>query len=631
MLNPADILKQYWGYESFREPQEEIIQSVMNDQPTLALLPTGGGKSICFQVPALCLEGICIVVSPLIALMQDQVDQLQKRGVKAVAIYSGMTLKEIDIALDNCIYGGVKLLYVSPERLKTEMFIARAEQMNISLLAIDEAHCISQWGYDFRPPYLEIKEFIDQLQIKKIIALTASATRQVKFDMLEKLGIPEARIFQKTFARPNLSYSVFELEHKERKLLEILQNVPGSSVVYVRSRKQTKAISDFLRGNGISAEFYHAGLPGHVRAGRQEQWISGDVRVMVSTNAFGMGIDKPNVRSVIHYDLADSLEAYYQEAGRAGRDEKKAFAVQLYSKADLDRVFQRIEQSMVSVELIKRTYQALANYYKLAVGSSSLSSFEFDYDAFINRFNLPKVETYHAINKLSEEGLVELNEAFRQRSKAMIIISQQELYSFQVANKNLDVIIKILLRLYGGELFVDLLTISEKDISKLMGVSLKTVHNQLEYLQNAEVIVYHHPSEHPRLTFLTPRMDATNLDIDQVKIEWRREVALEKVNKIKEYVQSEFICRTRLIQNYFDEETYEDCGVCDICLSRKKKQKELPLDDLERFIAESPRTESDLNTRFSGIDQEKLIYGLRTLMDQRRISLTTDEKFTCMK
>lgn len=629
MEKPIDILKKHWGYDAFRASQEDIINSVLGGAPTLALLPTGGGKSVCFQVPALCLEGICIVVSPLIALMQDQVDQFRKRGmgIKAVAVYSGMTSKQIDITLDNCIYGNVKLLYVSPERLKTKMFMIRAGRMNISMLAIDEAHCISQWGHDFRPQYLEIKDFIDTLEIKRVMALTASATRQVRLEILEKLGIPEAKVFKKSFARPNLSYSVFELEHKERKLLEILNNVPGSSVVYVRSRKQTKVLSEFLRSRKISAEYYHAGLPGHVRAHKQERWISGKVRAMVATNAFGMGIDKPDVRSVVHYDLPDSLEAYYQEAGRAGRDGKKSFAVQLYFKSDLKRLLDRIDQSMVSVELIKRTYQALANYYKLAVGSGPTSSFDFDYETFVARFGLPKTATYHAVQKLAGEGLIEVDQAVGQGSKAMIVVSRQELYSYQVANKNLDLILKTILRLYGGELFSEFLTIREKDLARLMRASVEAVSKQLEFLHRAEILVYQPASNGSRLTFLTPRFEAKGLLIDHKKIEWRRKVVLEKAHKIQEYVQSGFVCRTRIIQNYFDEESYDDCGVCDVCAAKKRKKKDLSLYELEEYLATSPKTEQELARYFSEVPRDKLMHALRMLMDGHKIKLTDDERF----
>lgn len=628
MSLPLDILKKYWKYDQFRPLQEEIVNAVLDHGKVLALLPTGGGKSVCFQVPALSMEGICIVISPLIALMKDQVEQLRNRGIKAVAIYSGMTRREIDITLDNCIYGNVKFLYVSPERVLTEIFVERAHQMKISMLAIDEAHCISQWGYDFRPPYLQIAEFVKQLNISKVIALTASATKSVKNDILEKLELTEAKVFQKSFARPNLSYSVFNLEHKEVKMLEILNNVSGSSVVYVRSRKQTKDLAEFLRSNKISADYYHAGLPGHVRASRQDLWIEGKIRVMVATNAFGMGIDKADVRTVIHYDLPDSLEAYYQEAGRAGRDERKAFAIQLFGDLDLQNLQKRAEQSAVSVELIRRVYQALANYYKLAVGSSSNTSYEFDYDLFIRNFDLPMVETYHAINKLMEAGLIELNESFREPSKVMFLMEQSDVYKYQVANSNMDPVIKVLMRLYGGELFTDFVTIKEKDLAALLRESQTVAIKQLEYLHQAEVLVYHKASDKPQITFLTARMDVNNLPLDVKYIQWRKEVALAKAKAVKEYVESIHVCRTRLIQKYFDEISYEDCGACDICLSRNKKRKSLPMDQIESFIKEKEECdEEELVKVFGVVGIEVLAESLRYLMDQKRIILTKKERF----
>ncbi|MFT7197890.1 MAG: ATP-dependent DNA helicase RecQ [Marinoscillum sp.] len=627
LSNPKDILKQYWGYDSFRPLQEDIVNAAVSGKSVLALLPTGGGKSICFQVPGLCMDGICIVISPLIALMKDQVEQLRKRGIKASAIYSGMNKKEIDITLDNCIYGDMKFLYVSPERIKTELFLARAEKMNISMLAVDEAHCISQWGYDFRPPYLEINEFIKALNIKRVIALTASATKAVKEDIMEKLGMENAQVFRKSFARANLSYSAFQLENKEQKMLEILTNVPGSSVVYVRSRKQTKELAEYLRANGISASFYHAGLPGHVRSARQDEWISGKIRVIVATNAFGMGIDKPDVRTVIHFELPDSLEAYYQEAGRAGRDEKKAYAVLLFGKNETANLVSRAEQSIVSVEFLKKAYQSLANFYKLAVGSEAFTSFPFDLSAFTKNYELSTIETYHALNQLSEEGLVQMTEAFRESSKIIFSLDQSEIYRYQVAHGNMDALIKVLMRLYGGELFLDFVSIKEEDIAALLKVPHVTVVQQLQYLHQSEVIIYHEAHDKPRITFLTPRMDANNLPLDENQIEWRRGVAISKAKKMVEYATNEMHCKTSFIQKYFDDDEYKDCGVCDRCIAKHKAQMLLPLKKVEAFIAGKPKTETEIIERFQDISENDLVASLRTLMDMKRITLTMEESF----
>lgn len=626
-MNLSETLKQYWGYGSFRPMQEDIIQSVLDGKDTIALLPTGGGKSICFQVPAMVLDGICIVISPLISLMRDQVEQLQRRGIKAAAIYSGMSKREIDITLDNCIYGGFKFLYVSPERLKTEIFIERARQMNISLLAIDEAHCVSQWGYDFRPPYLEIAVFKNELGIERIIALTATATKEVKKDIAEKLEMDDVQVFKKSFARANLSYSAFKLENKEGKLIEILGNVPGTSVVYVRSRKRTKEIAEFLKRNNISADYYHAGLAGKDRAEKQSDWIESKVRVMVATNAFGMGIDKPDVRTVIHMDLPDSLEAYYQEAGRAGRDEQKAYAVALYHPQDTEELKLRTERSIVSLEQIQRTYQALANYYKMAIGSHAYSSFPFNYEQFVNTYNLPMVETYGALKKLSDEGLIQMTEGFYEHSKITFLLDKGETYKFQVANPKLDTVVKTLLRLYGGEVFVGYAKVKEKDIGSLLKTDKVQVRKWLKFLNDNEVIDYQPALDSATITFLTPRLNADKLPIDSKQIEWRRQLAHEKSNAVIEYMNAND-CRTQIFQHYFDEETTLTCGVCDNDLETKKKLKasEMPVEKLEEVL-DAPRNISELRALMSSYSQDQIMEALRILINDKKV-IETNGRFS---
>lgn len=618
-VNPSDILKTYWGYTSFRPLQEEIIQSVLDGNDTLALLPTGGGKSICFQVPALSLEGICIVVSPLISLMKDQVDQLEARGVKAIAIYSGMSKREIDITLDNCIYGEIKLIYVSPERLKTEIFLERAKRMNISMLAIDEAHCISQWGYDFRPPYLQIANFRKEVGIDRLIALTATATAEVKKDIADKLNMENVNTFQQSFARANLSYSAFRLENKQGKLLEILHNVSGASVVYVRSRKRTKEVADLLRRNQISADYYHAGLSGKERSIKQTAWINNNARVMVATNAFGMGIDKPDVRTVIHLDLPDSLEAYYQEAGRAGRDGKKSYAVVLYHDQDVDQLKERTEKSIVSLEKLKHTYQALANYYQLAIGSHEFSSFLFPFEEFINTYNLDAVETHAALKKLNDEGLIQLTDGFYEQSKLTFLLDRSETYKFQIANPKLDAIIKVLLRLYGGEAFSGYVKIKEKDIGSLLKVDNTQVRQWLKFLQKNEVLDYQESIDSPTLTFLTPRQDVEKLPIDASQIAWRKERAIEKANAVVDYVGSSE-CRTQIFQKYFDEDTSLTCGVCDNDLEKKKHMRasEIPVDLVQDFL-EAPRNLTELRALMSSYTQDQIIEALRILINDKKV------------
>ena len=445
MAEINDILQKYWGHTSFRPLQEEIIHSVLEGQDTLALLPTGGGKSVCFQVPALAMPGICIVITPLIALMQDQVDQLNRRGIPATAIFSGLRQRQIDILLDNCIYGNTKFLYVSPERLKTDLFIERAKQMNISLLVIDEAHCISQWGYDFRPPYLEIANFRALIPTVPCIALTASANEEVQHDIQEKLHFKKPNVFQKSFSRANLSYSVLYEADKEKKLCSMMQRVPGSSIVYVRNRRRTQEISDVLSKAGLSSTFYHAGLPSDVRSSRQKDWIEGKVDCIVATNAFGMGIDKPDVRLVVHLDLPDTIEAYYQEAGRAGRDEKKAYASILYEEKDILDLQEQFEKQFPSKEVLQKNYQAIGNYLQVAQGAGEMSVYEFNWQEMCKRFQLPNTETYYALKCMEGEGLILFNENTNIPSKIKFNLSATEMYDFQIRNEKYELLLKSLL------------------------------------------------------------------------------------------------------------------------------------------------------------------------------------------
>ena len=621
-----DILKKYWGYDAFRPLQEEIIQSVLANQDTLALLPTGGGKSICFQVPALAREGICLVISPLIALMKDQVQQLKRRGISAIAIYSGMSKQEIDIALDNCKFGNVKFLYISPERLKTDLFIARAKQMNIGLLAIDEAHCVSQWGYDFRPPYLEIAQFRELIPNIPCIALTATATPEVRDDIQEKLQFTEgAQVFQKSFSRANLSYSVRYEENKEVRLVGILRKVPGTSVVYVRSRKKTKLIADYLRQNHINADYYHAGLSNEVRTKKQDDWIQNRMRVIISTNAFGMGIDKPDVRLVVHLDLPENLEAYYQEAGRGGRDEKLAYALVLYSKDDLDILQKRVRQSYPAIERIKLTYQSLANYYKIAVGSNLMATYDFDLDAFIKTYDLPYMDTYHALRRLEEQGFIQLNEAYHAPSKVMFIVGKQRLYEFQISNSKLDPLIKLLLRAYGGELFTNFVRISEKQIAQYLKVEERVVQKGLEYLHKSEIIHFEAQKEKPQLTFTTERFSVATLPFDKKSFETRKERDISKMESVIHYVTHHRRCRTQLLLAYFGEDSDEKCGICDFCIEEKKAKKRQDVPDFTTQIVEVLAKESlsvKALTSLLGKEPVAVLDQIRSLVESGEIYYT---------
>ena len=571
MVKPVEILQKVWGFSTFRPLQEEIVEAVLEGKDVLALLPTGGGKSVCFQVPALAKEGICIVVSPLIALMKDQVEQLKKRGIPATAVYSGMSKREIDITLDNCIYGQMKFLYVSPERLKTELMQARVKQMNVSLLAIDEAHCISQWGYDFRPSYLEIATFREMLPGVNCIALTATATKRVVKDIQERLSFsPKAEVFRKSFARDNLSYNVRYEENKEAKLLEMLHKVPGTAVVYARSRKRCQLVAWELRKQGVSADYYHAGLTNEERNYRQEAWLKNKIRVIVATNAFGMGIDKPDVRLVAHLDLPDTLEAYYQEAGRAGRDEKKAYGVVLYQTKDVEELEERAQLQFPPMEEIKRVYQALANYFKIAIGSSLLTSYDFEIDDFCKTYQLHPLQTWYCIKKLEEEGFIQLTESFYAPSKVLFRLNSQELYAFQIANVALEPLIKALLRLCGGEIFSVFTKVSENAIATLLKVSVAEVKRKLEMLHKMEVIEYEPQKDSPQLTFITPRFDAARLPLQHKKLEERKAIYLQKVGEVKKYIENTERCRTQMLLAYFDEHDYDNCGVCDNCVKGKQ-------------------------------------------------------------
>jgi ATP-dependent DNA helicase RecQ len=577
-----DLLRAHWGYEGFRHLQEDIIRAVLAGRDTLALMPTGGGKSLCFQVPALAMEGVCVVVSPLIALMKDQVEALRRRGLKAVAVYSGMNRREMDIALDSCIYGDVKFLYVSPERLQTELLKVRVRQMNVCLLAVDEAHCVSAWGYDFRPPYLKIAQFRELVPKAPLIALTATATREVKADIQEKLGMRDPAVFQQSFARSNLSYSALLEENKEARLLKMLQKVLspnglGAAVVYVRNRKRTQLIAQELARQGIPATFYHAGLSHSERSTRQDAWLKGTVRVMVATNAFGMGIDKPDVRLVVHLDLPDTLEAYYQEAGRAGRDGQKAWAVALYGPADAKDLERQVEQSYPPAESVRKVYQFLANFFRLAVGSGAGANFEFDSAEFQGTFGLHATETFYCLKTLEKEGYIQLSEAFYQPSKLHFSVDARQLYEFQVKNARFDAFTKLLLRMYGGELYSAFVPISEAAIAKNFRVPVGEVQQLLHQLVAMQVADYDPQRAKPTLTFLVPRQDATALRLDIRGIALRRQRDLDKVRAVIRYAQQTRRCRTQMLLEYFDEHTDAECGICDNCLAKKRGGSDLPV------------------------------------------------------
>lgn len=601
-------------------PQEEIVQAVLQRQDVLALLPTGGGKSICFQVPAMMLEGVCIVITPLIALMQDQVQQLRARGIDAVAVHSGLGRQELDWTLDNCVYGKIKFLYVSPERVQTEIFQERLKRMTVNLIAVDEAHCISQWGHDFRPPYLKLGILRELKPEVPVMALTASATARVRQDIVDFIPLRKPSIFRISFARPNLSFVVRKTESKEKKLLEILKRVPGSAIVYVRSRKATGEIAKFLIKQKISATYYHAGLLHEERHKRQDEWIQNNVRVMVATNAFGMGINKPDVRMVVHLDLPEDLESYYQEAGRAGRDGKKSFATIVYHASDVDNLEVKVEQAQPTLDYLKKTYQALANYYQLAVGGSEGESFDFDLDDFSKRFNLRSSSAFVALKKLELEGFIQLSESFYRPSRMHLAVDKKKLYEFQVAQAHFDPLIKTLLRLYGGELLTDFVTIYESQVGSVLKWSAAEVKTMLTQLAQLQLLVYEPASDMPRITFVMARLDADRLPIDVQKMESKRKWYFQKMKAMVDYVEQNHRCRMQVIQNYFDEQTDLTCGVCDVCIQKKKKENLASLKDYREqvlyLLNQKPYPVDELEDAVGPDDHELFIDVVREMVDE---------------
>jgi ATP-dependent DNA helicase RecQ len=566
------ILQKYWGYSSFRPMQEDIIRSVLDGKDTLALLPTGGGKSICFQVPALTMEGICIVITPLIALMKDQVENLLARGIPAAAIHSGLHTREIELALTDCIRKKIKFLYLSPERLKNELLKNYVQQMEISLLAVDESHCVSQWGYDFRPPYLEIAEFRKLLPANvPILALTATATEEVIKDIQFRLNFRTENVFRKSFYRENLTYYVFKEEDKRRRLLQIITRTSGSGIIYVRNRRQTKEIADFLLRNNISADFYHAGLDVKTRETKQNNWMSNKTRIIVATNAFGMGIDKPDVRFVIHVDIPDNLEAYFQEAGRGGRDEKRAYAVLLYEEEDIRKLYENFDDSYPPVETIRNVYQGLCNFFQIPLGNGEGANFDFDIQSFRQRYKFNSLVVFNSLAFIERAGFISMSDAVHNCSKIHIPLSREDLYRFQVANEKYDNFIKLLLRSYSG-LFSLFVTIQEKELAQRSGLSFNLVEQTLAQLAKKQIIIYQPQTDNPQLTFVQNRVETRHLFFSQEVYNDRKKTAHKRLEAVINYVTSDTKCRNKLLLEYFNEKQPIRCGKCDVCLRRNKEE-----------------------------------------------------------
>jgi len=617
------ILTRYWGFASFRPLQEDIIRSVTEGRDTLALMPTGGGKSITFQVPALAMEGTCLVITPLIALMKEQVNRLNSLEIRSLMIHSAMTREEIDITIENCIYGDYKFLYVSPERISTPLFRNRVGRINLSLVAVDEAHCISQWGYDFRPSYLKIaslREIIDPEV--PFLALTATATAQVVNDIMEKLEFREANVLRTSFARKNISYLVRRVEEKGTYLLKTLGKARGSGIVYVRSRKRSKELAEMLVANNIKADFYHAGLPDELRDRKQASWSAGKTRVIVATNAFGMGIDKADVRFVIHWDTPDSIENYFQESGRAGRDGKPAWAVLLYSPSDRTRLDNSLRLKFPPVDRIKDVYEALCNYLMVPLGSGKNNVFDFNMSEFVSRFRLPVIETYNSLAFLQREGYVEFTEEINNPSRVHFIVGRDDLYKFQVANEAFDGFIKLLLRSYTG-MFTEFVAINEDSLSKKAAITRDTVYNYLVKLASMHIIRYIPGKNTSLVIFTEERLERKALMISPENYLHVRDKYETRLNKMIDYAESANRCRVVMLLDYFGEES-DRCGTCDICRERNeldlsKYEFDIILEEIKNILSEQSPDPAELVKQINQ-PEEKVIKVIRWLLDHNKIT-----------
>jgi len=626
-----ETLARYWGFTSFRPLQEDIIGSVVSGNDVVGLLPTGGGKSVTYQVPPVATEGLCLVITPLIALMKDQVIRLKSMNIKAMAIHSGLTREEVEISLDNCLYGDYRLLYVSPERLHTPLFRARLPRFNFTLVAVDEAHCISQWGYDFRPSYLQIAEIRDILGDKvPFLALTATATPRVVKDIVSRLKLKNPKIFQTSFRRTNITYVVREVEDKSTYVLRSLKKEHGSGIIYVNSRKRSKEVAEMLVANDIRADFYHAGLPQEMRDRKQTAWSTGEVRVIVATNAFGMGIDKADVRFVIHWDCPDSVEAYYQESGRAGRDGLPSFAVLLWSQDEKKRLADSVRIKFPPVEKIKDVYEAIGNFYQIPVGSGKNSVHDFDLWKFVTAFRFSVTETYNSLNFLQKEGYLEFTDEINNPSRIHFVVSRDDLYKFQVANEEYDRFIKLLLRTYSG-MFSEFVPINEETLAARSGMTREAIYQYLLRLTSQGIIHFIPGKKSPLVIFTEERLGRSHLVISPDLYLRVKENYIERVAKITEYAESKTRCRSAFLTGYFGEENGR-CGLCDTCQERNeldlsKYEFDLIIDKIKELVGESPRRPDELASAME-FPPEKSARVIRWLLDHEKLHYDSDHRLS---
>lgn len=617
------ILKDYWGYDNFRGIQEDIIQSIGSGHDTLGLMPTGGGKSITFQVPAMAKDGLCIVITPLIALMKDQVRNLRDRGIKAIAIYSGMTREEIIIALENCIFGNYKFLYISPERLDTEIFRIKLRSMKVSMITVDESHCISQWGYDFRPAYLKISEIRNLLPDVPVLALTATATPEVVKDIQQRLAFKEENVFRMSFERKNLAYIVRRTESKQEELLHILKHVEGSAIVYAHNRKRTKEYAQLLNEKGITATFYHAGLSNDTKDQRQKSWVKGETRVMVATNAFGMGIDKPDVRLVVHVDTPDSPEAYFQEAGRGGRDGKKAYAVLLYSKSDRATLKKRIADTFPEKDYIRTVYEHLNYYYQMAMGDGLGCTREFNIDEFCRNFKHFPIQVDSALKILTRAGYLEYTDEQDNNSRLMFTLTKEELYRIHETSPETEKLINIILRSYTG-VFTEYAYINEEALSLRSGMTRQQVYDTLISLTRRRILHYIPGKKTPYIIYTRERQEADRLVFTKEVYEDRKKSFIHRIEAMTEYAETDDKCRSRMLLLYFGEKNEHNCGQCDVCLSSHSSGiRQGMFNEISRAIEEALKdkemTTSELMEHISSYEKENVAKALSYLLSEEII------------
>lgn len=619
-----DILSRYWGYPSFRPLQEDIVDSVIEGRDTLALLPTGGGKSICFQVPAMAMEGICIVITPLISLMKDQVMHLKKNGIPAAAIFSGMHSSEIEVAYNQAAFGMLKFLYVSPERLMTDAFIEALKKMKVNLLAVDESHCISQWGYDFRPPYLKIAEIRRYIPNTPVMALTATATPKVVEDIQYRLGFKRSNVFQTSYERKNVTYNVIHEADKFGLMQRLFSRMnSGSGIVYVRSRKRTKMIAEWLQSVGTSSTYYHAGLDAKTRDGRQQQWMEGKIKVMVATNAFGMGIDKPDVRLVVHLDLPDSLEAYFQEAGRAGRDLQASEAFLLAAETDISKLKENLQSSYPDLNKIKLIYDALGNYLQIPIGAGENQTYNFNIGDFAQCYNFSLLEVFNTINLIEREGMIVTSEALNNPSKVYIKANREDLYRFQLEYKEFDIIIKYLLRNLPGVLS-DFVNIREEVVSHKTGIPIDRVKYQLNKLDNLNFLCYVPRSDKPQIQYIRERIDSRHFTLSEEIYDNRKKDASKRVQAVIDFVNNDNECRSLQLLRYFGEDIKKTCGKCDVCSSKNKMRiNDMEYQEISKFIVNELRDNDssvyEVMGKIKSHHEEKVMEAIRWMLDNKII------------